>query len=464
MQSARPVSQTMSQSFLALHMAVPPLSLQRVAAVRRTSRATQRSASQPSSTSPLQSTKPSSQSASHTPSTQAPSRCPEGSARRTLRSSRATSRDPFRSRCSDRRRSRRSRRRRSGGILRRRSACCRFRCRRPCRRPRNCLVVGEVGFAARVGVLVAVAEAVVAGDRTAAARARRLTVLVAAHLAAHEAVFDGAEARFAAIGLELVAVGEAVGTFGRRAHSAAAKARGANGSAATARRRIRDQIGFAAVLQGRRRTLRARLAGPGTAHAVDATARLFTRLAARAAARGVGQNILAEAVTARKTRWARFAPSAVGSTGDGVASRARATFEVGRATGTKVTLEVAGEPRAVEIACAADRAAIVRVAVESFGASVELCFAVRNALDAVSRLGIADRRRRELGAIRITPADGRRRGRARARVVGLVRDELVVFDSTGHRHGDEHGGHGGSHPRTQASAGRTLRSRAKHVT
>jgi hypothetical protein len=70
-------------------------------------------------------------------------------------------------------------------------------------------VGGEDGFATRVGVLVAVAEALAARDLAASRRTRRVAVAVAADLAALYAVFERAQVRFAAIGRVLIAVREA---------------------------------------------------------------------------------------------------------------------------------------------------------------------------------------------------------------------------------------------------------------
>jgi hypothetical protein len=58
-------------------------------------------------------------------------------------------------------------------------------------------IVHEVDFTTRVGVLVAVTEAVVARDRAARAGARGDAVVRVALLAASQTVLDGAEARLA---------------------------------------------------------------------------------------------------------------------------------------------------------------------------------------------------------------------------------------------------------------------------
>jgi hypothetical protein len=285
--------------------------------------------------------------------------------------------------------------------------------------------------------VVAVPEAVVARDGATASRTRRHAVHLAADLAAHEAVFGRAEARFAGVRLRSIAVGVAVGTLGRRAPAAAAHHRRTDSAAAPTVDRVRAQIGFAAIVRAAVAFAATRRARPGAAHAVDALTRDLAGRIAGAATRPVGEGVLAESTATGKTRWTRFVFRATRHTARGVTDRPRCALGVIGASGAGVSRDITGESTAVGISCTTDATAVVRLAVGPLRTTIELVFAVGQTLDAITTAGVTNGRRGKMGAVPVAPAhrgSGRRR---RARVLvnpgirRLVGNELVVLDAAG---------------------------------
>jgi hypothetical protein len=91
--------------------------------------------------------------------------------------------------------------------------------------------------------------------------------------------------------------------------------------------------------------------------------------------------------------------------------------------------EIAGEPSAFGIARAPDGAATI-LAVESFGAAIELALAIRDALDAISGTGITKSGGREVTAVGIAATNGGRRRPARSGVLDTFGNEPVVVLAT----------------------------------
>jgi hypothetical protein len=149
---------------------------------------------------------------------------------------------------------------------------------------------------------------------------------------------------------------------------------------------------------------------------------------------------LAEPAAARKPRWAIAARRAAEHARGVFTPGPGRAFGVARAAGANVPREVANEPSAFEIALASERAATVGLTIQAVSATIELGFALGDALGAVPRARIANGGCREVGAMGIVPAHGWRRGGGRPSAVRtIVGYEPVIVDSTGRPNRREQG-------------------------
>jgi hypothetical protein len=104
--------------------------------------------------------------------------------------------------------------------------------------------------------------------------------------------------------------------------------------------------------------------------------------------------------------------------------------------GTDVLVDLASERVAIGLVGATDRTARHGVAVEPGRAAIERRLSIRQALDAVARLGVANERRLEIRAVVVGLAHGRRDdvGPSGPTVATRVLlDELVVVDRAGRK-------------------------------